>query len=200
MTGRQPSSTRLGLSVNLCAVFLMFSASTLSVAQGVGEEVVVDDPRPLAAAAAEFAKRCHCAITYEDVKWTPEQVEISPTPTRPRPDGSPSGAIGVVIRRRSYFAPGSSRRCRSRVQAWRRDEVFAPFSHGTGVLGFHNLTNCWAPRSRALLRQRSVRSSRPFVPRRVHSAERTRVGGDSCDRQLRRHFLPVVRKSARARG
>lgn len=89
MAGRQPLSERLRLSVNLCAVFLTFAASTLSVAQGAGEEVVVDDPRPLAAAIAEFAKRCDCAITYEDVKWTPDQVEISPTPTRLRPDGSP---------------------------------------------------------------------------------------------------------------
>jgi hypothetical protein len=51
------------------------------------DQVVFDDPRPLAAAVLELEHRCHCVITYEDFKWTQSQVEdAAQMPTR-----SPNG-------------------------------------------------------------------------------------------------------------
>lgn len=54
------------------------------------ESVLVRDPRPLAAAVEQFEHRCHCVVTYEDPKWTRDDVEdISPlirhTEGAPRP-------------------------------------------------------------------------------------------------------------------
>ncbi len=72
--------------VLLAAVNVALTSTTLA-AQTAGESVVVDTPRPMAAVIREIAKRCRCAITYEDVKWGPDQVE--PSPEGRRPDGTP---------------------------------------------------------------------------------------------------------------
>jgi hypothetical protein len=39
------------------------------------EEVLIDDPRPVAAAAQQFQRRCRCVVTYEDVQWQQSDVE-----------------------------------------------------------------------------------------------------------------------------
>jgi hypothetical protein len=49
--------------------------ATARVTQGQLESVVIDDPRPLAAAVLELEQRCHCAISYEDSQWTESEVE-----------------------------------------------------------------------------------------------------------------------------
>jgi hypothetical protein len=64
----------------------LFCVASLPVATQEAEDVFVNDQRPLAAAIEEFAKRCHCVITYEDVKWGQDQVEPSPV-LRSRSDG-----------------------------------------------------------------------------------------------------------------
>lgn len=84
---RQPLTKCLRQSAIVGVICLTFTASAQVVEQ-TSEEIVVNDPRPLAAAVQEFAKRCECVITYEDVKWRRDELEISPT-GRFRPDGSP---------------------------------------------------------------------------------------------------------------
>jgi hypothetical protein len=39
------------------------------------ETVSVNDPRPLYAAVKVLEERCHCAITYEDPQWRPDDVD-----------------------------------------------------------------------------------------------------------------------------
>ena len=61
-------------------VGLVFAASVsispilISAVQGP-ETVSVNDPRPLNAAVKVLEERCHCAITYEDPKWGPDDVD-----------------------------------------------------------------------------------------------------------------------------
>jgi hypothetical protein len=70
---------------------------TARAIQGHSDSLVVDDPRPLAAAVLELEQRCHCVITYEDWKWTQSEVEEvtnvparSPGGLRPKvPKGKP---------------------------------------------------------------------------------------------------------------
>jgi hypothetical protein len=47
------------------AVALLTVDSTLLAQQ----RYVVDDPRPLGAAALQIESECHCIITYEDPQW-----------------------------------------------------------------------------------------------------------------------------------
>ena len=75
-------------SLRVIAVCSALVTSTWLVAQEA-EDVLVNDPRPLAAAIRQFAKRCHCMVMYEDVKWVRNQVEESPI-LRKRPDGTPA--------------------------------------------------------------------------------------------------------------
>jgi hypothetical protein len=72
----------------LGVVGLAFAVSS-RVATQEAEDVFVNDSRPLAAAIKEFAKRCHCVITYEDVKWGRDQVEASAV-LRRQSDGVPA--------------------------------------------------------------------------------------------------------------
>jgi hypothetical protein len=51
------------------------------------EDVSVDDPRPLADIARRVERRCRCAVSYEDQKWSRDQVTPSMFARR-RPDGS----------------------------------------------------------------------------------------------------------------
>jgi len=52
------------------------------------EDVTVSGSRPLEAAVRVFGTQCGCMVTYEDVKWTSDQVEESPV-LRRRSDGVP---------------------------------------------------------------------------------------------------------------
>ncbi len=57
------------------------SATSLSIlpillsAVQAPETVSVNDPRPLNAAVKVVEERCHCAITYEDPQWGPDDVD-----------------------------------------------------------------------------------------------------------------------------
>jgi hypothetical protein len=61
------------IAASVCGTLLSPVASTAM--QTDSDQIVFDDPRPLAAAVLELEHRCHCVITYEDVKWTQSQVE-----------------------------------------------------------------------------------------------------------------------------
>jgi hypothetical protein len=62
------------LRVSLCAISMVLpSLQTSLLAQA--EEVLIDDPRPVAVAAQQFQRRCRCIVTYEDVKWQQSDVE-----------------------------------------------------------------------------------------------------------------------------
>jgi hypothetical protein len=61
---------RVGL---LCAAVVVAPAALVLAIQEP-EVLSVDDPRPLAEAVKLIEQRCHCAITYEDPKWGPEDV------------------------------------------------------------------------------------------------------------------------------
>ena len=89
MARRRSLSQRLQRGVTLTAVCLAVATPTRLVAQQPVEDVFVSGPRPLAAAIKSFAKRCRCAISYEDVKWGREQVEESAT-LFSRVDGTPA--------------------------------------------------------------------------------------------------------------
>jgi hypothetical protein len=58
---------------SLCATLFIPVATTAM--QEESDRVVVDDPRPLAAAVLEIERRCRCVVTYEDVRWISSQVE-----------------------------------------------------------------------------------------------------------------------------
>ncbi len=64
--------------VTLVATAVSRSESTVARAQGESERVLVDDPRPLRAAILQFERRCHCVVTYEDPKWSKDEVEDLP--------------------------------------------------------------------------------------------------------------------------
>jgi hypothetical protein len=42
------------------------------------EYLLVEDPRPMAGAVHLVESRCHCIVTYEDVRWRADQVEDLP--------------------------------------------------------------------------------------------------------------------------
>jgi hypothetical protein len=48
------------------------------------ETVSVNDPRPLSAAVKLLERRCHCAITYEDPRWGPDDVVDISGPVIPK--------------------------------------------------------------------------------------------------------------------
>jgi hypothetical protein len=53
-------------------------AITTSTYFAVGQEVeniLINDPRPVAAAVEQIQQRCQCVITYDDPKWGPADVE-----------------------------------------------------------------------------------------------------------------------------
>jgi hypothetical protein len=53
-------------------------SQAVTKAQDASGRVVVDDPRPVAAAVQELEHRCHCVVTYEDPTWSQSQVEETP--------------------------------------------------------------------------------------------------------------------------
>jgi hypothetical protein len=88
---------RLGQRILLVVVCLALAPRARLSAQG-SEEILVDDPRPLAAAVYEFEKRCQCVVTYEDVARTKNDVGISPI-VRRRTDGAPlMRPLGIPFR------------------------------------------------------------------------------------------------------
>lgn len=87
ITSLLPSKRSCG-SVGFAVCCLIVALRTTLAAQTV-EDVVVDDSRPLAAAVKEFEKRCRCVVTYEDVKWSRDQVAASSLGRR-RSDGAPT--------------------------------------------------------------------------------------------------------------
>jgi hypothetical protein len=59
-------------SILVCSLGNM--SNTTAAQRGV-EEVLISDPRALNAAVQEFQRRCHCVVTYEDVKWQQSEVQ-----------------------------------------------------------------------------------------------------------------------------
>jgi hypothetical protein len=83
MTLRRTEASLIAASV--CGTLLSPVASTAM--QRDSDQIVFDDPRPLAAAVLELEHRCHCVITYEDVRWTQSQVEDAPEVASRSTDG-----------------------------------------------------------------------------------------------------------------
>jgi hypothetical protein len=74
MTLRRTEASLMAASV--CGTLLNPVAS--AAMQRDSGQIVFDGPRPLAAAVLELEHRCHCVVTYEDVRWTQSQVEDAP--------------------------------------------------------------------------------------------------------------------------
>jgi hypothetical protein len=65
----------------------MHSAHVIAQAAQDSEVVLVDGPgRVLASAVQQFGKRCHCIVTYEDIRWRQDQVQDAPGFKPRRPD------------------------------------------------------------------------------------------------------------------
>ena len=63
------------------------SAHVIAQADQDSEVVLVEGPgRVLASAIQEFVRRCHCIVTYEDIKWRQDQVHDAPGFKPRRPD------------------------------------------------------------------------------------------------------------------
>lgn len=76
----------LYLTVGILLLAFQASASSalrIRKQQSVGETLSVNDPRPLSAALDILEERCRCVITYEDPKWTSDQVVDAPVRHKP---------------------------------------------------------------------------------------------------------------------
>jgi hypothetical protein len=63
------------------------SAHVIAQADQDSEVVLVEGPgRVLASAVQQFVKRCHCIVTYEDIRWRQDQVQDAPGFKPRRPD------------------------------------------------------------------------------------------------------------------
>lgn len=73
------SALKSRLTYRCAAAILAMSLTQASIValprQMQAEELTIDDPRPLGAAVLQFERRCHCIVTYEDLKWREEEVE-----------------------------------------------------------------------------------------------------------------------------
>jgi hypothetical protein len=83
MTLRRTEASLIAVSV--CGTLL--SPVAAAAMQRDSDQIVFDDPRPLAAAVLELEHRCRCVITYEDVRWTQSQVEDAAVVPNRSPDG-----------------------------------------------------------------------------------------------------------------
>jgi hypothetical protein len=78
-----------GRQLGWCLAAIVMAPVALLPATLRTPEVSVNDPRPLNAAVKLIEHSCHCAITYEDPKWRPEElVDISGSIWH-RPDVTP---------------------------------------------------------------------------------------------------------------
>lgn len=109
------------------------------------QDVFVNDSRPLAGAIKEFAKRCHCIVTYEDIRWKSDQVEPSQV-LRDRATGSPAmiprGTPFTFSVSRNLAEMNSSQiaqELRSVVSDFQRSQNPGLFKLVSGQTGFHVL-------------------------------------------------------------
>lgn len=146
------SMTSIGMVAFALSVFAL--TPTASALRGQeGETVSVDDPRPLSSAIEVIEQRCHCAITYEDPRWTPEDVADIPGSVSHRAD------VRVRVPKGGRFTFSIGRNLASRTPAQVRasvEELVHTFEQsGTGRGSFQLVGNSPAlhvvPRSGSIL-------------------------------------------------
>ena len=149
-------SMSLQLAARLFVGSLAFLPSSAAVAAQNSEELLVNDPRPLAEAIQQFEQRCHCVVTYEDIKWQQDQVEdisasVRRAPNAPRAQVPKGGSFLFILSRQLASATpaqiGSS--LRELLAAYETSNHFGNFRLVEGNRAFHVL-----PSPRAVLDSR----------------------------------------------
>lgn len=110
------SASRLPIAFSAGAILTLalWTASSAASPQRVGEDIFVNDPRPIDAAVQEFQHRCRCVVTYEDPRWQADDVEDISN-VRQRPAGAPrikvpNGHTFIAPMRSSLDAAGLDER------------------------------------------------------------------------------------------